>query len=163
VGAALRALRRQRHLSLADVATRSHNEFKASSLGAYERGDRTISVDRLRRLANLYGVRVETLLHGETDTIDLVERDVSVRGGIVLELSSLRTSAEPRAAAIMRFANGIKSVRSEPAFSVLVVRRSDAAMVAALLDCDPANIDRELQVLQHQRREPEPAAGWRAP
>ena len=51
VGDRLRAIRRQKGLSLHDVEARSRQEFKASVLGAYERGERAISVPRLLRLA----------------------------------------------------------------------------------------------------------------
>lgn len=62
VGASLRAARRQRHLSLQAVEARSGHEFKASVLGAYERGERTISVPRLVRLARVYGVPATQLV-----------------------------------------------------------------------------------------------------
>jgi transcriptional regulator with XRE-family HTH domain len=62
VGSMLRAARRQRHLSLQAVEARSGHEFKASVLGAYERGERTISVPRLVRLARVYGVSATQLV-----------------------------------------------------------------------------------------------------
>jgi len=62
VGERLRAIRRQKGLSLHDVEARSNQEFKASVLGAYERGERAISVPRLLRLAELYRVPADQLL-----------------------------------------------------------------------------------------------------
>jgi transcriptional regulator with XRE-family HTH domain len=62
VGERLRNLRRQRGLSLLAVEESSEREFKASVLGAYERGERIISVLRLQRLAQLYRVPVDQLL-----------------------------------------------------------------------------------------------------
>jgi transcriptional regulator with XRE-family HTH domain len=62
VGERLRNLRRQRGLSLLAVEETSGREFKASVLGAYERGERVISVLRLQRLAQLYRVPVDQLL-----------------------------------------------------------------------------------------------------
>src|SRR3954469_11335074 len=62
VGDRLRAIRRQKGLSLHDVEARSDQEFKASVLGAYERGERAISVPRLLRLAELYRVPPDQLL-----------------------------------------------------------------------------------------------------
>ena len=62
LGERLRAVRRQRGLSLEAVDRASKREFKDSALSAYERGDRTISVPRLRRLAELYGTTVDELL-----------------------------------------------------------------------------------------------------
>ena len=51
VGERLRNVRRQQRLSLQAVEASSSQEFKASVLGAYERGERAISVPRLQRLA----------------------------------------------------------------------------------------------------------------
>ena len=51
VGARLRAMRKQMRLSLQAVEAMSEQEFKASVLGANERGERAISVPRLQRLA----------------------------------------------------------------------------------------------------------------
>src|SRR4051812_1264564 len=62
VGERLRVIRRQKRLSLQDVEATSQDEFKASVLGAYERGERAISVPRLERLASFYSVPVDQLL-----------------------------------------------------------------------------------------------------
>src|SRR5216683_5040349 len=62
VGDRLRNVRFQKGLSLHDVEISSRDEFKASVLGAYERGERSISVPRLQRLARFYGVPVDHLL-----------------------------------------------------------------------------------------------------
>src|SRR5258707_14636838 len=79
VGERLRAIRRQKGLSLQDVEASSNQEFKASVLGAYERGERAISVPRLQRLARFYSVPVDQLLPREEgdshrpDILDLTE------------------------------------------------------------------------------------------
>src|SRR5271170_4904191 len=62
LGANLRKIRRQQGLALREVEEASEREFKASVVGAYERGERIISVPRLQRLARLYGVPVDRLL-----------------------------------------------------------------------------------------------------
>src|SRR5207248_3854851 len=72
VGERLRAIRRQKGLSLQDVEASSRQEFKASVLGAYERGERAISVPRLQRLARFYAVPVDQLLPRDVE-IDLTE------------------------------------------------------------------------------------------
>ena len=56
VGERLRLVRRQKRMSLQEVEAESSYEFKASVLGAYERGERAISVPRLSRLAHFYEV-----------------------------------------------------------------------------------------------------------
>ncbi|MGH9112131.1 MAG: helix-turn-helix domain-containing protein, partial [Acidimicrobiales bacterium] len=67
VGARLRSIRRQKHLSLQDVEAASEHEFKASVLGAYERGERAISVPRLQRLARFYRVPVDQMLPSDDE------------------------------------------------------------------------------------------------
>src|SRR6187397_83516 len=62
VGERLRSVRKQKRLSLQAVEAASRQEFKASVLGAYERGERAISVPRLQRLARFYSVPVDQLL-----------------------------------------------------------------------------------------------------
>jgi transcriptional regulator with XRE-family HTH domain len=64
LGARIRQIRQQKGLSLTNVEDRSNEEFKASVLGAYERGERTIAVTRLMRLADHYRVPVDQLLPG---------------------------------------------------------------------------------------------------
>ena len=60
-------MRKQMRLSLQAVEAMSDQEFKASVLGAYERGERAISVPRLQRLAKLYDVPVDQLLPPDDD------------------------------------------------------------------------------------------------
>lgn len=67
IGDRLRAIRRQQGLSLHDVEARSGQEFKASVLCAYERGERALSVGRLVRLAELYDVPAGQLLPRSDD------------------------------------------------------------------------------------------------
>jgi transcriptional regulator with XRE-family HTH domain len=70
MGERLRAIRLSRGLSLKAAARVSEGRFKASTLGAYERGERSISVGRLPELAGLYGVEVAELLpDGEAQRI----------------------------------------------------------------------------------------------
>src|SRR5215216_6679547 len=89
VGERLRAIRRQKHLSLQDVEASSVQEFKASVLGAYERGERAISVPRLQRLARFYRVPVDQLLPGD-DGPDFGPRPGD--GDLVIDLTQPRTS-----------------------------------------------------------------------
>lgn len=62
MGDELRGARREAGLALRDLNLRSAREFKASAVGGYERGERSISLDRFCRLAVLYGVAPDRLL-----------------------------------------------------------------------------------------------------
>src|SRR2546423_7651386 len=65
LGARLRAIRMQQHLSLHGVERKSGGKWKAVVVGSYERGDRAVSVQRLSELADFYGVPVSDLLPPE--------------------------------------------------------------------------------------------------
>ena len=78
VGGRLRSIRRQKRMSLLDVEAASGKEFKASVLGAYERGERAISVPRLQRLAGLYAVPVAQLLPASDEDSEGDDRSLGV-------------------------------------------------------------------------------------
>ena len=106
VGERLRAIRRQKGLSLHDVEARSDQEFKASVLGAYERGERAISVPRLLRLAELYRVPPDQLLPrgGHDLEIDLTEPIGLAGDGFTIDLVRLHEIDDDDAAVIARYA-----------------------------------------------------------
>lgn len=62
VGERLRLVRKRRRMTLGDVETVSDGEFRTSVLGAYERGERSLRVSRLLRLAEIYDVLPSELL-----------------------------------------------------------------------------------------------------
>src|SRR5689334_21498401 len=105
VGERLRAIRRQKKLSLQEVEAKSNQEFKASVLGAYERGERAISVPRLKRLARFYAVPVDQLLPRDDDAsgevIDLEAGTVTARAvddsKVTIDLGRLADMGSPDA------------------------------------------------------------------
>ena len=61
-GRALRAARTARGLTLRQVGIRSGGRFTPTAVAGYERGERTISLERFCELARFYGVEPEDLL-----------------------------------------------------------------------------------------------------
>ena len=143
VGERLRQIRRQKRLSLQEVEANSDQEFKASVLGAYERGERAISVPRLRNLAAFYAVPVDQLLPIEgapdfgvevSDSIDL--RDRSSRSGassITIDLTKLEKLSGPEADMLSRYLTMIQVQRQDFNGRVLTIRRDDLQALAAIL------------------------------
>lgn len=64
LGARLRAVRNRQGLSLAQVEEKSRGYWKGVVVGSYERGDRSITVDRFVRLAAFYDVDPRDILPG---------------------------------------------------------------------------------------------------
>jgi transcriptional regulator with XRE-family HTH domain len=133
VGDRLRAIRRQKGLSLHEVEARSGHEFKASVLGAYERGERALSVSRLVRLAEIYDVPPDQLLPRDAD----VEIDLTDNGafdeGFTIDLVRLQSLHEPDAEALGRYAARVQVQRQDFNGRLLTIRRDDLRILAAAL------------------------------
>lgn len=153
VGGRLRAIRKQKRLSLQDVEADSGQEFKASVLGAYERGERAISVPRLQRLARFYNVPVDQLLPPDGDGPEVIDLDAEAAadraaddvGGVTIDLTRLETLGDDEARLLSRFLGNIQVQRGDFNGRMLTVRRDDMRAVAALLDTSPEHARRRLE------------------
>jgi transcriptional regulator with XRE-family HTH domain len=153
VGERLRSVRKQKHLSLQAVEADSDHEFKASVLGAYERGERTISVPRLQRLARFYNVPVDQLLPKDSDpigaTIDL--RDEADRSGeedrITIDLTRLERLMESDRDLLVRYLGLIQVQRGDFNGRVLTIRHEDLRALATLFETTPDAMRRRLDDL----------------
>jgi len=134
VGARLRAIRRQKRLSLQDVEADSDQEFKASVLGAYERGERAISVPRLQRLAIFYNVPVSQLLPRADDETDYDGVDAHGQGAVTIDLTRLETLQGHEAAMLTRYLTMIQMQRQDFNGRMLTIRRDDLRTIACILD-----------------------------
>ncbi len=132
VGARLRAIRKQRNLSLQDVQRLSEGEFKAAVLGAYERGERSLSLPRLQRLSAFFQVPITQLLPQESQR----ERPIATlpTGGLTIDLNSLDRLAGPDAVILERFLRAIQMMRQDFNGKVLTIRRDDLRTLGLLLE-----------------------------
>jgi transcriptional regulator with XRE-family HTH domain len=127
---------------LHDVEVASNLEFKASVLGAYERGERAISVPRLQRLARLYRVPVaEMVEHDERAAPSQRDRPVAI------DLVALRRLQGRDAALLDRYLRAIEVERGDYNGRVLTIRRSDAIALASILQCLPDQVPARLHDL----------------
>lgn len=153
VGERLRLIRRQKRLSLQDVEATSDQEFKASVLGAYERGERAISVPRLQRLARFYRVPVDQLLPFEEDGDAPVTDDGARRTNdssdtpTKLDLARLEHLDGSEAETLSRYVRMIQVQRQDFNGRVLTIRRDDMRAIAAILGVGEENADRRLDEL----------------
>ena len=140
VGERIRVIRRQQRLSLHDVEDRSESEFKASVLGAYERGERAISVPRLQRLARFYGVPVDQLLPAEAESESGASNQKNIGWSpgqkIVIDLTKLTAVEGPEAEIIERYLTIIQVKRQDFNGRVLTIRGDDLQALAAILGTD---------------------------
>lgn len=116
LGQRLRAARRHRGWSLGDVESHTEGEFKASVVGAYERGERAISVQRFVSLADVYGSSAADLLPPEAPS------------ELVIDLDALTGDDGDL---VDRYLAAIQMMRKNP--GVDEVRDSDRAVISSLL------------------------------
>lgn len=125
IGDALRAARRDRGLTLRDVASLSDRRFKPSALGGYERGERSISLERFTELSSVYGVPADRLLGQVLDRID-----PEGRVEVVIDVTQLGLlpGEEPRLAA--ELVDRVTNLRGEPGGGSVSLRAGDLEQLA---------------------------------
>jgi transcriptional regulator with XRE-family HTH domain len=151
VGERLRNIRRQQGLSLQAVEEQSDREFKASVLGAYERGERIISVLRLQRLAHLYGVPVDQLLPKITPDPEFgSEARASLPSGsgpITIDLSRLEQLDAPEREVLRRYIGMIQIQRGDFNGRLITIRAEDVRALARVFERDELSMRNRIEEL----------------
>ncbi|HEY5108345.1 MAG TPA: transcriptional regulator [Acidimicrobiales bacterium] len=163
VGSRLRAMRKQMRLSLQAVEAMSDQEFKASVLGAYERGERAISVPRLQRLAKLYDVPVDQLLpnddtaaggrwgaSGSADESGNGRRAAAIStvpDKVAIDLTKLHTVSGPERDLLRRFLSMIQVHRQDFNGRMITIRAEDVRAIACLFGVTPDSMGARLDEL----------------
>jgi transcriptional regulator with XRE-family HTH domain len=147
VGERLRAIRTQKRLSLNDVEAESREEFKASVLGAYERGERAISVLRLQRLARIYGVTVDQLLPADPQRVEAHQPGASAPTKLRIDVAKLSTRSGEQYKMLERFLRMIQVQRQDFNGKVITVRAHDTRAIAVMLDVPVEQVGERLAAL----------------
>jgi len=134
VGERLRLIRRQKRMSLQEVEASSSQEFKASVLGAYERGERAISVPRLQRLARFYNVPVDQLLPNDDGPgFDGSGAAPVHDASVTIDLRRLERLSGAEADMLTRYLTMIQLQRQDFNGRMLTIRRDDLRAIACIL------------------------------
>jgi transcriptional regulator with XRE-family HTH domain len=172
LGARLRRLRRQQQLSLQDVEAVSDHEFRASVLGAYERGERSISVPRLQRLARCYRVPVDQMVPSDDEpdsrspssddepdsrSPSSDDQDVDRTAGpggprhddrpVTVDLAAVARLARPEGDMLARYLRAIEVQRGDYNGRMLTIRRHDLTAMACIFGCRPEQVSGQLDGL----------------
>ena len=140
VGEQLRKVRLQKGYSLQEVEEKSKKRFKASIVGAYERGERNVSVPRLYELASFYEAPVEYFLIEEgikaSDVLPPSEQ-------IMINLDRLQALPKKERAPLMEFLELIRFQRGDFNEKVLSIRKEDLRALACIYHTAPAALDKK--------------------
>ena len=108
LGARLRAIRTQQGLSLHGVEEKSRGRWKAVVVGSYERGDRSVTVQKLAELAEFYGVPVSELLPGDSTPTPLAPTPK-----LVIDLERMNELPKEKSGPLARYIATIQSQRGD--------------------------------------------------
>ena len=134
VGERLRQIRQQKKLSLSEVESSTNQEFKASVMGAYERGERMISVPRLERLAHFYGVTVDQLLPRDKQREGDTQTNNAVPTKLRIDVAKLTLRDAKEFKMLERLLRMIQVQRQDFNGKVITVRAHDTRAIAVILD-----------------------------
>jgi transcriptional regulator with XRE-family HTH domain len=132
----IRQLRRERGLTLLDCELLSHGRIRAVVLGAYERGDRSMSLKKVIDIAELFDVPLIHLI-----ATDLQAEQTQIAGSRhIYDLRALRALApsEPKIF-LSRYLSRIAEQRGDWAGEVISIRQSDVEAIARLVDSEEIN------------------------
>ena len=139
LGARLRAIRIQQGLSLHGVEEKSRGRWKAVVVGSYERGDRSITVQKLAELAEFYGVPVLELLPGDAP---LAAFEPSPK--LVINLERMAQLPANKAGPLARYVAAIQHQRGDYNGKVLSLRHNDLRVLMVIYDMSSAELTDEL-------------------
>lgn len=134
VGERLRQIRQQKKLSLSEVENSTNHEFKASVMGAYERGERMISVPRLERLAHFYGVTVDQLLPRDKQREGDTQTNNAAPTKLRIDVAKLTLRDAKEFKMLVRLLRMIQVQRQDFNGKVITVRAHDTRAIAVILD-----------------------------
>lgn len=150
LGEVLRDARRRRGLTLREASAASGDRFRPSAIGGYERGERSISVERFCDLALLYGVPADQML------AETLERLTPIgRAEIVIDLTQLELlpGEEPRLAA--ELVERVRRERGGEVGNLVSLRAGDLQALALASRLDPVDLISRLErAIQVRSSEP---------
>ena len=154
IGVRLRSIRQQKQLSLSDVERISGGDLGTSTIGAYERGDRTITVHRLERLAGFYGVPIEQLLPQPVGHSAITTRTSPIADVLTINIPAVANLSGAKAAALLRFIDLVRERRTDPHPDLITLRGADSVVIAAIFDVDIDKVTTRLEALGVRAKDP---------
>ena len=140
LGERLRKIRIQKGLSLQEVQQSSDGKWKAAVVGAYERGDRNVTVTKLSELAEFYDVPVSEILPDDGSP----QSPGNGRRKLILDLSGMDRVPEEDRDPISRFTTAIQIQRGDFNGKVLTIREDDLMALALIYQTTADELARRL-------------------
>jgi transcriptional regulator with XRE-family HTH domain len=117
----LRTVRISKGLTLSQVSALSKGSISAIALGSYERGDRSLSTEKLFAISNIYQIPVAELMSP-------IEKGIK-SGRVIIDIKKLSTSSDSKNDAALKIVQRIAHMRHDWNGEVISLRSSDMALL----------------------------------
>jgi transcriptional regulator with XRE-family HTH domain len=132
-GRALRRARRMRGLTLRQVSALTEGRLKPTSIAGYERGERSISLERFCELCELYSVPPQSILGDVWRSVQgIAEPDI--------DLAQLESMGSAEAALVVGFIRQIRALRHDEPAETIVLRAGDLEVLATAAGRKPSEL-----------------------
>jgi transcriptional regulator with XRE-family HTH domain len=133
----LRAVRISKGLTLSQVSALSKGRISAIALGSYERGDRSLSTDKLFVISQIYQLPAAELMSP-------IEKGIT-SGRIIIDLRKLSVSSDASNDGALKIIERIAHMRHDWNGEVLSLRSSDIALLKIFADYSDEDTKRFLE------------------
>ena len=133
IGRALRRLRESRGFTLREVARASGGRFKATSVAGYERGERSITLERFCELCRFYAMAPDRLL---ADIVRAAEGHAEPE----IDPKILESLGSEEGALVAGFVRQVRALRAEPGVDTIVLRTGDLEVLATAAGKRPEDL-----------------------
>jgi transcriptional regulator with XRE-family HTH domain len=122
-------------MSLQEVCERSGDSFVVSTLSAYERGKRSLSLERLYELATIYGQSPMSILDVEDEPE--FQRTLSKGTPLRVRLDLLDKLEPEERRPLETYLAFLRKLRNDPSQELLTIRKDDLTYISGLYGIRP--------------------------
>jgi transcriptional regulator with XRE-family HTH domain len=133
----LREVRVSKGLTLSQVSAQSKGSISAIALGSYERGDRSLSTQKLFEISQIYGVPVVELLSSPNKGIN--------SGRVIIDVRKLTLNLDSSTEAPLKIIQRIAAMRHDWNGEVISLRGTDIALLKIFANYSEEQIGTFLQ------------------
>ena len=133
----LRTIRVSKGLTLSQVSAQSKGSISAIALGSYERGDRSLSTQKLFEISQIYGVPVVELLSSPNKGIN--------SGRVIIDVRKLTLNLDSSTEAPLKIIQRIAAMRHDWNGEVISLRGTDIALLKIFANYSEEQIGTFLQ------------------
>jgi transcriptional regulator with XRE-family HTH domain len=132
----IRQLRRERGLTLRDFEEKSGGRIRAIVMGAYERGDRSVSLGKLIEISKVFGIELSHLIgSAELTQSSGTQSSATPSSRYIFDLRVLNSLEDsPQKVILLRYLSRVAEQRGDWGGEVISLRQSDIESLSKVID-----------------------------